>query len=579
MRILQQGLGLVGGLAGLMLSASSSSVVAEPRCFPDEFMFGSATAAYQVEGAWNESGRTPSIYDAYCRETPGIECANVADDFFHRYHDDIKLMVKTELQSFRFSTSWSRAMTWDPEARRMRPNPPGLAFYHSLIDELKANDITPILTLHHYDLPLALQSELDPQAWLNPDISSHFEDYATLMFNEFGRKVDFWTTFNEPLDLVGYAYGMGFPNMPPAHRGSPTEAYEVSYGVLMCHAKAVKRLRELREAGVVASSARISMVLVSSYFYALDPSNPKDVAAAQRAMDFDMGWFSWPILTGDYPAIMREIAGDRLPRFTAEESALLKGSYDMFQLNHYSSQAVTDCDSPTSKVDCASLPPGWQKDKGVDDSHIVPGTLHPKPDRFGNNYCANQFTPYPPGYLAMIKYVHAQDPTVDILLTENGWCGNDEIENLDQVHFFEAFVEQVYKAVVEEKIPVIGYTAWSFLDNFEWGSYKPRFGLYYVNWTSETGSPNFNNPKPTDLARIPRPSAKWFQKLSTTRCLDEVSTSSTTLDVVEPPKDITELFGAPLVMLGVVALILMVGISTEKRRRNYQRIPQIDSTE
>ncbi|ETM45856.1 hypothetical protein L914_09196 [Phytophthora nicotianae] len=572
MRILEQGIRVAGVLAGLMFS----TVSAGSRCFPDDFMFGSATAAYQVEGAWNESGRTPSIYDAYCRETPGIECANVADDFFHRYRDDIKLMVETGLQSFRFSTSWSRAMTWDPETRRMRPNPPGLAFYHSLIDELNSNHITPILTLHHYDLPLALQDELNPQAWLNPDISTHFEDYATLMFNEFGKKVKFWTTFNEPLGLVGYAYGMGFPNMPPAHRGSPTEAYEVSYGVLMCHAKAVKKFRELRDSGVVDSGARISIVLVSSYFYPLNPTSRRDVLAAQRALDFDFGWFLQPILTGDYPAVMHEVAGDRLPRFTAEESDMLKGSYDMFQLNHYSSQAVTDCDSPTSTIDCASLAPGWQADKGVDDTHVMPGTLRPKPDRFGNNYCANLFTPYPPGYLDMIRYVHLQDPTVDILLTENGWCGNDEVENWDQVHFFEQFVGQVYKAVVEEKIPVIGYTAWSFLDNFEWGSYKPRFGMYYVNWTSETGSPDFNNPKPTDLARIPRPSAKWFHKLSTTRCLDDNSILALEASE-EPTKDMAEMFGAPLVMIAVMAVVVMVGIATQKRRQDYERIPLVSA--
>ncbi|KAG3075662.1 hypothetical protein PI124_g408 [Phytophthora idaei] len=443
-------------------------------------------------------------------------------------------MVETGLQSFRFSTSWSRAMTWDPETR---PNPPGLAFYHSLIDELNANHITPVLALHHYDLPLALQDELNPQAWLNQDISTHFEDYATLMFNEFGNKAKFWTTFNEPLGLVGYGYGMGFPNMPPAHRGSPTEAYEVSYGVLMRHAKAVKKFRELRDSGVVDSGARISIVLVSSFFYPLDPTKRKDVLAAQRALDFDFGWFLQPILTGDYPAVMRDVAGDRLPRFTAEESALLKGLYDMFQLNHYSSQAVTDCDSPTSTIDCASLAPGWQADKAVDDTH---------------------------------------DPTVDILLTENGWCGNDEVENWDQVHFFEEFVGQVYKAVVEEKIPVIGYTAWSFLDNFEWGSYKPRFGMYYVNWTTETGSPDFNNPKPTDLARIPRPSAKWFHKLSTTRCLNDNSILA--LEAFEEQtKDMTEMFGAPLVMLGVVALVVMIGIATQKRRQHYERIPLISA--
>jgi len=117
----------------------------EARCFPDGFMFGSATASYQVEGAWNEGGRTPSVWDDYCR-AKGLACANVADDFYHRYKDDVALMKATGLSSFRFSVSWSRVMNWDPETFRMKVNPEGVAFYHTLIDELVANGLTPILT-------------------------------------------------------------------------------------------------------------------------------------------------------------------------------------------------------------------------------------------------------------------------------------------------------------------------------------------------------------------------------------------------------------------------------------------------
>jgi beta-glucosidase/6-phospho-beta-glucosidase/beta-galactosidase len=507
------------GIAFIALAVSAAprtTAMEEQRCFPDNFMFGVATAAPQVEGAWNESGRTPSIWDDFCRERPELKCANVADDFYHRYKSDIQLMADMGLQSFRLSISWSRIMNWDAEARQMKLNPAGLSFYHSLIDELRANSIEPILTIYHWDLPSELQTELSPPGWLNPAIGDHFTQFATLLFREFGAQVKFWTTFNEPFSFVGMGYGTGIH--APGFRGSETQAYTVSHHALVAHGRAVKSFRDLRASGVVRRDARIGMVLVSQYYYPLDPSNPKDVAAAKRGLEFDFGWFLEPMLTGDFPAVMRERAGDKLPRFTEEEAALVKGSYDLLMMNHYASRLVQDCDAPSSRVNCSSLSAGWEADKGLDDTHIVPGSRVGKPDRYGNIYC-EQDTAYPPGYLAMIKWVHAKDPTADILLTENGWCGSDEIENGEQLAIYQAFLEQVHTAIVEDKIPVIGYTAWSFLDNYEWGYYTTRFGLFYVDFPPQAGTKDGYTPLPSDLARVPRPAAKWFSQLAKTKCL------------------------------------------------------------
>ncbi|KAG3114452.1 hypothetical protein PI124_g6362 [Phytophthora idaei] len=506
---------------------SRPTTASEPRCFPADFLFGSATASYQVEGAWNEDGRTPSIWDDFCREQPGFQCANVADDFYHRYADDIKLMVETGLQSFRFSVSWSRAMNWDPDTRRMRPNAPGLVFYHALLDKLVENGISPILTIYHWDLPTELHNELTPQGWENPDIINHFVQYSTLLYQEFGDKV--------------------------------------AHNVLLSHGYTVQKFRELKASGVIQSEARIGIVLNANQFYPVDANNPSDVEATERAMNFDFGWWLLPITTGDYPAVMRERVGDRLPRFTADQAAVLKGSYDVFMLNHYYSRAVTDCDSEASNTPCSSLHVG-----------------------FDNNYCKS-YTAYPPGYLDTIKWMHAKDPSAKILLTENGGCGDDEVDNWTQLWVFQSYTEQVYmyKAVVEEKLPVIGFTAWSFLDNYEWGSYGPRFGLYYVNFTEETGSPDFEKPKPTDLQRIARPSAKWFSKVASTGCLDELPHEVQAAAIAmraaarEAPSVITgTASSSKLLFVGVVIAVVgvaMLAAATWRRRQGYATIPRFSA--
>jgi beta-glucosidase/6-phospho-beta-glucosidase/beta-galactosidase len=545
---------VVGAVAGVQAD--------EAKCFPDSFLFGSATASYQVEGAVKEGGRTPSIWDDFCREKPGYVCANVADDFYHRFKSDIQMMVNDGLQSFRFSISWSRAMNWDAATSRFKPNAEGIAFYHALIDELNANHLEPILTLYHWDLPSELQTELSPPGWLNSEIQSHYVEYATLIFNEFGHKIKFWTTFNEPYSFVTQGYGTGAH--APGFTGSSTNTYAAAYNLLVSHAKAVKVFRDLRtvDSGVVRPDARIGIVNVAHYMYPLDPSNPKDVAAAERALQFDFGWFHLPIVTGDYPEVMKQRVGDRLPKFTEEESQLLKGSYDLFMLNHYASKLVTDCDSPTSETSCGKLTLGWEHDKGVDDSRMPEGGRRSSKDSAGNYNCA-WFTAYPPGYLELIKWTHKYDTSAEILLTENGWCGNDQVDNLDQLWYYQNYLEQVHKAVSEEKIPVIGYTAWSFFDNYEWGSFQPRFGLYYVNFTSQTGSPDYFEAAPTDLTRIPRSSAKWFSQLSKTKCLPAAdwsaaapvaTTSAPEVSTTSSPSDSGGL--SPWTVVGIVVVVV-----------------------
>ncbi|RLN87171.1 hypothetical protein BBJ28_00022617 [Nothophytophthora sp. Chile5] len=511
-------------LASLCLTAvcgsppSLTDASSTARCFPDDFLFGTATAAFQVEGAWNESGREPSIWDAYCRSQPELQCADVADDFVHRYHEDVARMAAMGLSSFRFSISWSRLMRWDAETGRMVPNAAGIAFYHALLNDLQARELQAVVTLYHFDLPLALQSQLEPPGWLNPDIPTHFEDFAALAFREFGGKVRYWATFNEPLTFISGGYG-SCDAAPGGIEPSDTNTYTVAHHVLLAHARGVALFRELQASGstrVVNTQARIGIVLNAEFGYPLADASLLDIEAAERKMQFDLGWFLMPLVTGEYPAVMRERVGERLPRFSTEEAALVKGSYDLFMLNHYYSRLVTDCDSAQSETPCNQLPLGHARDRGLDDSRTPNGARVPP----ASNPVCSWLAGYPEGYLATIKWLHAQDPATDILLTENGWCGDDEVENMDQLWYFQAYLEQVHKAIVEEKIPVIGYTAWSFLDNNEWGSYKPRFGLHYVNFTGQTGSKHGFTPEATDLERIPRPAAKWFAHVATTKCLD-----------------------------------------------------------
>lgn len=499
----------------LMLTLTDAS-----KCFPSDFMFGSATAAYQVEGAWNEGGRTQSVWDEWCRSQEKLECANVADDFYHRFESDLDLMQQDGLNMFRFSISWSRAMNWNETTHKMQPNPVGIAYYHRLMDEMSIRKLTPVLTLYHWDLPLELQAKLEPTSWLNSKIVDHYLDYADLMYREFGKKVIYWTTFNEPLTFVtqGYAYGTA----PPGISDSWSAMYTATHHVLLSHAHSVKLFRDYKGKGIIDSSARISIALNCDIGLPLDADDELDVIAAERKNQFTLGWYLLPIVTGDYPRVMTERAGDNMQTFTAEEKQLLKGSYDLLMLNHYSTKLITDCDSDRSTIECSSLT-GYNRHVGVDSSRFPEGSRRASTNQDGQFNC-DWFAGYAPGYLETIRWMHDKDPTADILLTENGWCGNETIKNLDQLWYHQTYLDQVHTAIFEEHIPIIGYTVWSFMDNYEWGTFEPRFGLYYVNMSKELRAKDIQvTPQSTDLKRIPRLAANWYREVAKTKCFEPVS--------------------------------------------------------
>ncbi|RLN89008.1 hypothetical protein BBJ28_00004128 [Nothophytophthora sp. Chile5] len=497
--------GSSGTVAPSASASSSGSGNSSTKCFPSNFLFGSATSAYQVEGGVNSTGRTPSVWDTLCA-AGAFECANVADDFIDRYQDDIATMKSDGHSSLRFSISWSRAMTWNSTTQRMQPNPEGLAFYHSLVDELLANGMEPLLTLFHWDTPAELYEAGD---FLNATIIDHFTDFAQLIFTEFGQQVKFWSTINEPLSYMKVFYIRG---------ESDTDVYDAAHNLLLAHAQAVALFRNLQSQGVVQSSARIGMVL-DGFGLPYDETVDADVEAAERYVQFSTGWFLAPITTGDYPPMMRERVGSRLPTFTADEAALLKGSYDLFMSNHYYANLITDCDSEYSATNCSDLGVGYYTDLGVDHTQMPVGSVIGSGSILDPTSCTDHGG-FPPSYLEYIRWVHAYDTSADILLTENGWCGNETIDNQDQLWYFRTHLEMVHKAIYEDDIPIIGYTAWSFFDNFEWASYAPRYGLYYVDFPDNIGDADLYSVPSTELTRTPRTAAKWYADLATTGCFE-----------------------------------------------------------
>ncbi|KAF4319502.1 hypothetical protein BBO99_00000762 [Phytophthora kernoviae] len=488
------------------LACCAAIAVSRGECFSSDFLFGSATASYQVEGAVNATGRTPSIWDEICGGESFAQCANVADDYFHRYKDDIATMKNDGYSSMRFSISWSRAMTWNSTLQRMQPNPEGLAFYHSMVDEIVANGIEPVLTLFHWDMPIELYNAGD---FLNATIIDHFLDYAELIYTEFGHQVKYWSTINEPLSYMMIFY---------TSTDSDTNEYIAAHNLLLAHGHMVALFRKLKDQGTILSDAQIGLVLWG-YGLPYDESNEADVAAGERYSQFTSGWFLSPITTGDYPPVMRERVGSRLPNFTDEEATLIKGSYDLLMVNHYYSNLMTDCDSERSQTNCSSLTPGYYSDMGVDSSQMPPEAVVASGSSANPTSCIDH-SGFPPSYLKFIRWTHQYDTSANILLTENGWCGNETIDNQDQLWYFRTHLEMVHKAIYEESIPVIGYTAWSFVDNYEWGSYAPRYGLYHVDFPDNIGDRDVYEVPSTYLNRTARSAAKWYADLATTGCFE-----------------------------------------------------------
>ncbi|EQC24957.1 beta-glucosidase [Saprolegnia diclina VS20] len=444
--------------------------------FPIGFVWGAATAAYQVEGAADEGGRGLSIWDAFSK-TPGKtlngDTGDKAVDHYHLYKEDVQLMANMGLKHYRFSISWPRIL---PTGRTDHINEEGIAFYNNLIDELLAHGITPIVTLYHWDLPLALQTEFDGLLGGQPVIDA-FTAYARLCFERFGDRVKQWITINEPwvISLLGFGIGVLAPGRK--HNGK-TEPYIAGHNLLLWHAHAVNVYRtEFQE----TQNGQIGMTFNCDWRAPKPTENPVEQAqnadAAERAVLFDLGWFADPIYFGDYPEVMKTRLGDRLPRFTPEESALLKGSNDFFGLNHYSTAYVEPSDAFLANEVCGS--------DGIifDDA----GVKMSADDAWPRTDVGWNVVPW--GFRKLLVWIQARyAPAGGIIVTENGCAVADDDQaaaanDVFRVNYYRGYIAEMHKAITECNVDVRGYYAWSFIDNYEWAcGYSKRFGLHWVNY-------------------------------------------------------------------------------------------------
>lgn len=457
--------------------------------FPDTFTFGTATASYQIEGGWQEGGKGLSIWDAFTH-TPGKildgHTADVACDHYHRFREDVALMADLGLEAYRLSLSWSRILPLG----RGAVNPEGLRFYHALIDALLEKGITPWVTLYHWDLPLALQLEMD--GWRSPDLPDIFAEYARVCFEHFGDRVKNWITLNEPWVVSIFGYGNGV--MAPG-RQSNAEPYQVAHQLLRAHGRAVRLYREHYQE---QQQGRIGITNNADW---REPASdlPADRDAAQRALEFFLGWFADPVYHGDYPSCMRERVADRLPHFTEEDRELIRGSSDFFGLNHYTTHYAAHCE-PGSDVESDPYGNG-----GISEDQDVLLTSDPKWQKTTMGW---NIVPW--GCRKLLQWIHDRYDAPEIIITENGCALEDRVvdgavDDAERIAFIDGYLREAHRAIADG-VHLNGYFLWSFMDNFEWAlGFTRRFGIIYTDYET--------------LARIPKASARWYGEVARQKAL------------------------------------------------------------
>ncbi|KAH1075377.1 hypothetical protein J1N35_027705 [Gossypium stocksii] len=449
-------------------------------CFPHGFIFGAGSAAYQIEGAALEDGKGPSIWDILVRQHPerivDRSTGDVAVDFYHRYKEDIMLMKKIGLDSFRFSISWTRIL---PKGKLSGGvNPLGVQFYNNLIDDLLANGLKPFVTLLHFDHPQALEDEYG--GFSSPKIVDDFVDYADFCFKTFGDRVKHWVTMNEP---NGWSLGFG-QGLPP----SSTRLYILAHHFLLSHAAAVNLYREKYQ---VSQKGKIGITLVTTWF---EPkfNTTADRKAASRARDFLFGWFMDPVMYGEYPKSMQSMVGNRLSKFTEAESKLLKGSIDFLGANYYTTNYAENGPSNTP-----FLPTDARVNLTTEKNGVPIGTPTDVSWLFN----------YPKGLRDLLLYLKKKYNNPTIYITENGVAEannasltvKEALKDSTRIRYLDGHLKYLLKAI-QEGVNIKGYYMWAFLDDFEWNSgYTLRFGFTYIDYKN-------------NLRRYLKYSAYWFKK-------------------------------------------------------------------
>ncbi|KAM3964799.1 myrosinase 1-like [Aphomia sociella] len=480
------------------------------RSFPEGFLFGTATASYQIEGAWDTDGKSENIWDHLVHTNPCsiADCSNgdLADDSYNQYKRDVEMMRELGLDFYRFSISWTRIM---PSSFTDKINEAGIAYYNNLINEMLKYNIEPMVTLYHWDLPQKLQ-ELG--GWTNPHIVDWFGDYARIAFEHFGDRVKYWITMNEPREICYQGYGT--VEKAPLLNIKGVAEYLCAKNLLLAHARAYHiydqefRPKQKGEIGIT----------ISAGYQAPATDSDEDLKAAEDAALFEWGQYVYPIYseTGDFPPVMKErIAAksaeqgflrSRLPEFSSDEIKYVLGTSDFLGLNHYSSYYVYHNES-TPQEDS----PSFYDDLGVGSFSL---------DEWETSASSwLKVTPW--GFYKLLTKIKADYNNPPVYITENGYSTVGGLDDDNRISYYRKYLDAMLDAIYEG-CNVRGYTAWSLMDNFEWlQGYTERFGLYEVDYES---------PEHT---RTPRKSAFVYKEILRTRKLDwsyEPDTDIMTID-------------------------------------------------
>ncbi len=434
-------------------------MAAGPLRFPPGFAWGAATAAFQVEGGWDADGKGPSNWDTLAHRPGGLAggaTGDVACDHYHRLDEDLDLMSRLGITSYRFSVSWSRVQPHGHGAW----NPSGLDFYHRLVDGLLARGIQPALTAYHWDHPQPIEER---GGWLNRDTSARFADYVAGLAAHFGDRVGLWMTLNEPLSVM-MANLNGFRS---GGRVDQQDALRIAHHLLLGHGYAAAALYAGGVVGKVGIAVNLSGV---------EPASPRDAGAAGLAEAYEDRLFLDPLLAGGYP----RVAGRPVVDATAEDLAAIAAPLDFLGVNWY---------APARLVADPSAPFGYTR-------HVAAAT---PTNMLG-------WPVVPEAFGQLLSWLRTSYPNLPpVYVTENGQPAPDEVDaagtiaDAPRIDYLNRCLGQV-RSAIEAGMDLRGYYVWSLMDNLEWDhGYAPRFGLVHVDFTT--------------LARTPKQSFHWYRDL------------------------------------------------------------------
>lgn len=440
--------------------------------FPSNFTWGVATSAYQIEGASSEDDKSPSIWDAFCQVPGAIADASsghIACDHYHRYKEDIQLMKQIGLQSYRFSISWCRVF---PDGYG-RVNPAGLAFYDKLVDALLEADITPFITLYHWDLPLSLHHQ---GGWLNPSSPGWFADFTATLVQSLSDRVKFWMTFNEPQCFIGWGYREGIH--APGLRLPWQETLQAAHNVLLAHGKGVQAARSVSKQSLSMGIAMVGSPAIPASTRIDDIQAAKKAMFAVNGQDFwNNSWFGDPIFLKHYPQDGLDIYQNVMPTISQDDFDVIGQPLDFLGVNIYRGSVVQATQKDDYQI--VDLPSGHAR-------NTMGWAITPEAMYWGPKFLSERYN-------------------VPLYITENGIANTDWIARDGKVHdpqridFTAAYLDALRRASTEG-VDIRGYFHWSLMDNFEWAEgYNPRLGLIYVDYSNQK--------------RLLKDSADWYARV------------------------------------------------------------------